>query len=146
MVRLCSHFILESLPAILIFNCTIPSILVDVYKELENLWDLNMFRHSFEEVLHTNHMKGEEAFLIFVFFVVFAAKNIDTHLIDFGNCMKPEGLLFTFGTSFFVTDFDYISNQSIKFHQVYLVRLGCRRLSTSGNNFFEFRRTFFILI
>jgi hypothetical protein len=109
-VGLCSHFILKSLPAILVFDCTVSSILIDIFKELENLRNLYMFRHPFKEVLNTNHMKGEEAFLIFVFFVVFAVENIDTHLIDFGNSVKPEGFLFTFCTSLFVTDFDNISD------------------------------------
>jgi hypothetical protein len=145
-VGLCPHFILESLPAILVFNCAVSSILVDVFKELENLRDLYMLRHPFKEVLNTNHMKGEEAFLIFVFFVVFAVENIDAHLIDFGNSVKPESFLFTLCSSLLVTDFDDISDQSIKFHQMYLIRLGCRCLCTSRNKLFQFWRTFFVLI
>jgi len=80
-----------------------------------------MFRHPFKEVLNTNHMKGKEAFLIFVFFVVLTVENIDTHLINFGNSVKPEGFLFTLCSSLLVTDFDNIGDQSIKFHQMYLI-------------------------
>lgn len=146
MVGLGSHLILESLPAILVFNCTVSTVLVDIFKELENLRDLYMFRHPFKEVLNTNHMKGEEAFLIFVFFVVFVVENIDTHLIDFCNSMKPESFLFTLCSSLFVTDFDDICDQSIKFHQMYLIRLTSRCLCNIGDTLFHFWRIFFILI
>lgn len=60
-------------------------------------------------------MKGEEAFLIFVFFVVIATvEHIDSHLIDLTNGMEPQSLLFRLGTTFFVTDLDDVSDQGIK--------------------------------
>lgn len=129
-VSFCTHLVLESLPAVLILDGTVTSVLVDVLKELQNLWNLNMFRHPLQEVLNTNHMKGEEAFLIFVFFVVATVEHINTHLIDLADGMEPESLLLTLGTSLLIADLNDVSDQGIKLHDVHLVRLSRRCLST----------------
>lgn len=104
-----------------------------------------MLRHPLQEVLNTNHMKGEEAFLIFVFFVVATIEHIDTHLIDLTNGVEPESLLLTLSASLLIADLDDVSDQGIKLHDVHLVRLGCRCLSTRCNAFFKFRSLFILI-
>lgn len=129
-VSLGTHLVLEGLPAVLILDGTVTSVLVDVLQKLKNLRNLYMLRHPLQEVLNTNHMKGEEAFLIFVFFVVAAVKHIDTHLINLADGVEPESLLLTLGASLLIADLDDVSDQGIKLHDVHLVRLGSRCLST----------------
>jgi len=84
-----------------------------------------MFRHPLQEVLNTYHMKGEEAFLIFVFLVVVLAsvKHVDAHLIYLTDSMQPKSFLFNLGASLLITNLNDVSDQCIKLHQMDLVRL-----------------------